>query len=408
MRISDFTERSVGEMRPTLATGVDIEQGFVPAPLPPAWDWPDDLWPLLLEAHKALSTLDGIGRHLPSPELILRPLQRREAQKSSSLEGTVTNPEQQALFEVNPDVAAPEDDVNAFREVFNYARALQESRSLREELPLSLRLIRRLHETLMTGVRGQDKNPGQFRTTQNFIGRPPRFVPVPPQHLEEVLGTFEKHLHARRPFDPLVEAFLVHYQFEAIHPFSDGNGRVGRLLLAIIIEEWCGLSNQWLYMSDYFDRNKDAYIDRLYRVSAEGDWKGWVAFCLRGVKEQAQDTQLRCDYLIDLYKAFRRRVNEVGGSIRLSQIVNGLFITPVVVPARLAESLDVSYPTARSDLDKLEEVGIVELLPDTKQITYYSPDILATIHAENLSPRVPDSPPTGPPDAALEDAAPAM
>lgn len=194
-------------------------------------------------------------------------------------------------------------------------------------------------------------------------------------------------MHTEHTFDPLVEAFLVHYQFEAIHPFSDGNGRVGRLLLALLVEEWCELSDQWLYMSDFFDRNKDRYIDCLYRVSAEGDWSGWISFCLKGVVEQAKDTQLRCGHLIDLYKEFHTRVNESGGSVRLSQTVDDLFIVPVVVPTQLADTLDVTYPTARTDLDKLADMEIVRELPGTNQITYFSPDILAIIQAEELPPR---------------------
>lgn len=401
MRKSDFSDRSEGGMHPTFASEPDITHGFVPTPLPPNWEWPEELWPLLLDAHKALAKLDGIGQHLPSPDLVLRPLQRREAQKSSRLEGTITNPQQQALFEVDPDIAAPADEVSAYREVRNYAQALEQSRALRDELPLSLRLIRRLHETLMTGVRGQEKRPGRFRETQNYIGRPPRFVPPPPAQLDGALRDLEAYLHSERNFDPLVEAFLVHYQFEAIHPFSDGNGRVGRLLLAILVEEWCSLSNQWLYMSDFFDRNKDGYIDHLYRVSSEGDWAGWISFCLRGAKEQADDTQLRCGHLIDLYKYFHLLVNESGGSVRLSQIVDDLFIVPVVIPARLKDTLDVTYPTARSDIDRLAELDIVEKLPNTKHITYYCPKILATIHAENLPPRSQVEEQT---DVVLEDA----
>ena len=387
MRHEDYSDQSEGEMHPTIAGGTDITHGFLPTPLPPDWQWPEDLWPLLVDARSALAKLDGIGEHLPSPELVLRPLQRREAQKSSQLEGTITKPEQQALFEIDPDIAESDEDVNAFREVKNYARALEQSRELRSELPLSLRFIKRLHETLMTGVRGQDKRPGRFREQQNLIGRPPRYVPPPPGRLTEALGQFEQYLHAEKNYDPLVEAFLVHYQFEAIHPFADGNGRVGRLLLALIIEEWCDLSEQWLYMSDFFDRNRDEYIDRLYGVSSEGDWKGWISFCLNGVIEQSRDTQLRCEYLVDLHCDFHDRVKDSGGSIRLSQIVDDLFTVPVVVPAKLKDKLDVSYPTARSDVDKLEELGILSELEDTKNITYYSPQVLSVIHAEDLKER---------------------
>ena len=176
----------------------------------------------------------------------------------------------------------------------------------------------------MEGVRGSDHNPGQFRTAQNQIGRPARFVPSPATRLPAQLNDFEKYLHADRVYDPLVEAFLVHYQFEAIHPFMDGNGRVGRLLLAILIQEWCGLSEQWLYMSPYFDANRDRYIDHLFSVSTHGTWEAWIEFCLRGVAVQAQDTQRRCERLLDLHKDFHERLREVGGSVRLSAIVDDL------------------------------------------------------------------------------------
>lgn len=197
-----------------------------------------------------------------------------------------------------------------------------------------------------------------------------------------MLDEFERYLHAEKRFDPLVEAFLVHYQFEAIHPFMDGNGRVGRLLLALTIAEWCGLSNQWLYMSDYFDRNKDEYIDRMFEVSTEGKWTAWVEFCLRGVIEQAQDTLRRCEQLIDLNREFHDLINSTGGSIRLLRIVEGLFITPVAVVSRTAELNDVTYPTARSDLRKLEAAGILQEMKNAPRISYMCRPILDITYAD--------------------------
>jgi Fic family protein len=382
-----LTKQSTGRLEPTFLSHPEIDHGFVPNPLPPDWKWPNALWPVLLEAHKALATLDGFGEHLPNPKLLLRPLQQREAQKSSRLEGTITDPQQQALFEAAPESVDPDAEVSDFREVQNYAQALKDARTLREELPISLRFIRRLHKTLMTGVRGQDKRPGRFREAQNMIGKPPRFIPPPPPVLNDTLSSFEKYLHTDHTFDPLVEAFLVHYQFEAIHPFADGNGRVGRLLLAILIEEWCKLSDPWLYMSDFFDRNKDDYIDKLYNVSATGDWTGWIGFCLRGVREQARDTHLRCQHLLDLYKKFHDKVNASGGSVRLSKIVDMLFDSPVLIAAKLPGVLDVTYPTVRSDLDQLADLGIIDQLFGAKRITYMSMQVLDMIRAEHLPDR---------------------
>ncbi len=361
----------------------DITHAFIPNPLPPSWKWPADLWPLLLEAHKALSSLDGTGKHLPDPNVVLRPLQHREAQKSSSLEGTYTDPEQQVLFQLDPKLPSSTDDpINAHREVFNYATALRLRLETQEELPLSLRLIRQLHETLLTGVRGSDRNPGNFRKAQNQVGRPARYVPPPAHYLKELLDQFEKYLHSDRPHDPLVEAFVVHYQFEAIHPFMDGNGRVGRLLLAIMIAEWCNLSNQWLYMSAYFDRRKDEYVDNLLTVSTKGDWRHWIEFCLNGVVEQAHDTIRRCERLIELHREFNEKIAATGGNVRLASIVDDLFVTPVAVVTWAAKKHNVSYPTARTDLKKLERIGILTELNNAPQKSYTCKSILEAIYAD--------------------------
>lgn len=175
---------------------------------------------------------------------------------------------------------------------------------------------------------------------------------------------------------------MVHYQFEAIHPFMDGNGRVGRLLLAILIEEWCELSKPWLYMSAYFEANRDDYIDHLYQVSTKGDWRNWIEFCLRGVIEQARDTRERCEKLLSVHRDFHQRIQRHGGSVRLSSIVDSLFITPVARVPRIAERHNVTYPTAKSDLEKLLNVGILTQLPIQPQIAYYCRPILDIIYAD--------------------------
>ena len=372
---SQFSESKTGDLVPD--SGVPgVKNAFVPHPLPPAWAWPEHLWPLLLEARTALASLDGIGRSLPDPTLLLKPLQNREAQRSSSLEGTITDPQQQALFQADPKYPTSGDDpANAHREVFNYARALQLRITHQPDLPLSLRLIKNLHAILMDGVRGADQNPGNFRRSQNLIGRPPRFVPPPVNELDSCLDLFEKYLHAEKSFNPLVEAFFAHYQFEAIHPFSDGNGRVGRLLLALTISEWCQLSNQWLYMSAYFDRNKDLYIDHMLRVSTQGDWQAWIEFCLKGVVEQSRDTEARCTSLLALYREYQEKLNNIGGSIRLSAIVQQLFESPVAIVADVQRRHKVTYPTARADLQKLESAGILHRIEKFPRIAYYCPRI---------------------------------
>jgi Fic family protein len=374
MNRSDFSISSPGRLVPLPKGAPDARFAFVPNPLPPAWKWPEHLWKTLLHARTCLASLDGTGKHLPNPELILTPLEKREAQLSSKLEGTITDPQQQALFQADPQYPVSDaDPLNAYREVFNYGRALQLRRGDANTLPLSLRLIKELHTVLMDGVRGSDQRPGEFRTIQNQIDRPARFVPPPPQHLNEALDAFEKYLHTEDDFDPLVRAFFAHYQFETIHPFADGNGRVGRLLLSLTIAEWCKLSNQWLYMSPFFEKEKKRYMDLLLGVSTAGDWEGWIKFCLDGVVEQAQDTEQRCDKLVTLHRNFHGRLK--GGSVRLSALVDSLFESPVVRVTGVKEKFRVTYHTAKADLEKLVRLGIVEQLTEMKTLTYYCPAI---------------------------------
>lgn len=367
----EFSPSSMtGRLVPIQNGSVDVQVAFIPDPLPPKWQWPGQLWKLLVEARKCLSSLDGTGRHLPNPEILLQPLQSREAQLSSQLEGTITDPQQQVLFEADPRYPTSKNDPNnAFREVFNYRRALRLRLDGENDLPLSLRLIRDLHAVLMHGVRGSDQRPGEFRQIQNQIGWPARFVPPPPQNLDDSLDAFEKYLHSSDDFDPLVRSFLAHYQFEAIHPFRDGNGRVGRLLLSLMIAEWCGLSSQWLYMSAFFEKRKKEYMDLLLGISTQGAWEAWVSFCLEGVVLQSDDAEKRCDKLLALHRDFHARLK--GCSVRLSKLVDGLFSRPVITVNQYKSQFNVTYPTARSDLNKLEVMGIVQPLEGMDLITYY-------------------------------------
>jgi len=365
---------------------VRASHAFIPNPLPPKWTWPVALWPLLLKAREELARLDGVGRHLPNPNLLLSPLQNREAQRSSSLEGIVATQQQLALFEIDArDSALEKDAAEAVREVNNYARALRLGVEAREKIPLSLRTIRMMHEVLFDGVRGSNAMPGVFRRGQVQIGGSARFVPPPANELPGCLDLLEKYLHAEKGFDPLVEAFLVHYQFEVIHPFTDGNGRIGRLLLSLTIQDWCGLSQQWLYMSAYFDRYKDEYIDRLFQVSTKGKWSEWIEFCLHGVVDQALDAQRRCASLLTLREEYHRRLTEISCSNRINRIVEDLFINPVVTAVSLKDKTGVTYPTARADIDCLVELGILQEihLRQRRQRGYFCEDIFKITY-ENI------------------------
>ena len=380
MDATRFSSKSPGQI-------IEITGGecaFIPAPLPPNWEFPGALWPLLAEAKQQVGILEGIGRNLPNPALLLRPLEDREAIHSSSLEGTYATPKELLLFELDPRESKSErDPVNDQREVFNYRSALQHG--MRSDLPISLRLVRDLHRILLTGVRGRDKAPGEFRRIQVAIGSSRRFVPPPSERVMECLDLLEKYFHNdSHGLDPLVHSFLVHYQFETIHPFNDGNGRVGRLLLAIMLQQQCQLTKPWLYLSEFFDEYRDEYIRNLFNVSADGNWSEWIEFCLRGTLKQAKSTIARCERLLEIRESFTQRINERGGSVRLHQIVDDVFNSPFVRVSALPTKLAVTYPTAKADILRLVDAGILKELSQVSPKTYYSPEVFSVAY-ENLS-----------------------
>ena len=350
---------------------------FVPDLLPPDWSFPMELWPLLAEAKQELGRLDGAGRHIANAELLLRPLQKLEALRSSSLEGTYSTPKELFLFELDRTAGAGR---NAQREVANYAQALRSGLELLDTLPLSLRVIRRMHSVLLDGVRGGHKQPGEFRRSQVQIGADAQFVPPPANHVLPLLDNLEKAMHAEDSrFDPLIDAFLIHYQFETIHPFLDGNGRVGRLLLSLLIFQRCGLSQPWLYLSPFFDEHRDDYIDALFQVSAAGDWTGWIELCLRATLVQSRDALRRLDALIELRDGWQVLVTQLG-SARLVRLVNDLFDIPVLTIPYVAKLCGVSYPTAKSDVEKLVAAGILEPVADTYPQEFWAPAIFSTVY----------------------------
>lgn len=373
---SRFTSNLSGTLVPI--DGSEIS--FLPNALPPQnWQMPEKMWPLLIDARAALARLDGIGRTLPDHELLLRPLQRREAIRSSSLEGTYATPQELLLFEINPrETSSPTGRENEWREVLNYARALSEGTLLLADLPLSLRLIRRMHEVLLTGVRGRDRSPGEFRRYQVHVGSDRRYVPPSVVNLTPALQAFEAYLNGESSVDPLVRSFFAHYQFEAIHPFVDGNGRVGRALLSLCVFQWTGLSKPWLYMSPYFERYKDEYIDLLFAVSTHGAWNEWLEFCLRGVIDQCKDAITRCDALLSLRDNFHERLNRFSRAAgpRTHPLVMRLFSTPIVTVSDVVRSFGVTYPTAKSDIAKLVELGILQELTGRRPKAFFAGEII--------------------------------
>lgn len=385
MDLTRFLPDSPGEL-------VEIEnneKAFVPNALPPSnWTMAASTWQLLAEAMHELGRLDGVALNLPDPGILLRPLENREALRSSSLEGTYATPKELLLFDLPDSNPNPEGEkVNAWREVSNYRKALTQS-SEASVVEAPLHVIRQLHSVLLTGVRGSDRTPGAFRKTQVFIGSEHRFIPPPPTHLTQCLEQLETFIKNANPgIPPLIRAFLAHYQFETIHPFLDGNGRVGRLLMTLMIRDLCGHRKPWLYLSAFFDRHKDEYIDKLFAVSAQDSWKNWVEFCLRATLSQAKDTFDRCSQLLALRETYRKTV---GDRRRLPIIVDMLFSNQFMRPSTLAQKLEVTYPTAKGDIDQLVKLKILRELPGVYPKTFYALDIYNIAFAE------PDS---GPPPA---------
>ena len=345
---------------------------FVPAPLPPEVRWTEALVATLSQADRAVGQLAGEGRRLPDPHLFIGPFLRREAVLSSRIEGTRTT-----LGEVLAAAAdsRPKTRSEDFREVLNYVEALEYGLERLDSLPLSLRLVREMHERLLRGVRGDQAAPGQFRRVQNWIGgagpiAEATYVPPPPNEVAPALGALEKFLHDNR-FPPLVQIALVHAQFEAIHPFLDGNGRVGRLLITLMLMDREVLPSPLLYLSAWFESRRDEYYDRLLAVTRRGDWEGWLLYFLRGVERQAKDVVARIRHIGALVEQWKR---ELAGA-RSVFVVRALDLfaeRPFWGLPGLATALDTTYTTAQRTLRRLESVGIVEPVGDGRRNRIYA------------------------------------
>ena len=385
MRIEEFTESAPGK----LVKNLDGNWTFVPNPLPPTINSSVEILGSLSEASLSLGRLAEAGRGLPNPHLLIGPLQRREAIISSRIEGTIATAQELLLFEVDPVPRPANPDV---REVANHVRALEHGLALLPKLPMSLRLLREIHRVLLTGVRGKDKQPGEFRTLQNYIGKEgqpieqARYVPPAPDQMQAALVSFEKYLHSPASAPFLIDLALTHYQFEAIHPFRDGNGRVGRLLISLLLCERKLMDQPFLYMSPFFERHRNDYQDLMLRVSQRGEWQEWILFFLRGVTEQSRDGILRARRLSDLWRSYRDRLQTVRTSALLLQLVDQLFAYPAISIKQASHRLKVHYPSAQAYVAKLVEAGILrEFTGKRRGRIFVAPEIIEIIETEDLS-----------------------
>lgn len=363
-------------------TAPRTDWAFLPAPLPSSWEFEASLWPLLVEAKEALGTLNGIGQTLPDPQLLLRPLQSREAIASSSIEGTFVTPQELLAYELQPTEPNTASEKRAdWQEVHNYQLALETGCSILQQSGISNHLIRSIHAILMRGVRGLDKSPGEYRRRQVQIGSSGRFIPAPPEHVPGLIDNLIQFTRDADEIDPLIKSFMIHYQFEAIHPFMDGNGRVGRVLLAILIDHWHGHAHPWLYLSAFFERYKDEYISNLFAISTQGNWTQWLSFCLHATISQAKDSILRCTQFRHLKDEFHQRVTTP--SARTHMLIESLFKNPLVTTPKVAEQFGIVYRTAQRELQMLVEVNILEETDSTHPRIYFSPEIMRIAYAEN-------------------------
>jgi len=375
MNTDQFTNKSPGKLVPiTLKEKrtrsgkeefVDFPaQSFVPNSLPPELDWESlksSLFDLHSEALLALGQVNGLHKRVGNGATLLRALWMREAKMSSKIEGIETTAEDMVLAG-----AGREQGVRGVGlEGWNYVKALEHGIS--SELPLCNRLICEMHSLLLSKVRGEDKRPGQFRDQPVYIGNPERgpraarFVPPPPgEILDQCLKEFEHFMHNEgNKIPPLFAVALMHYQFESIHPFRDGNGRIGRVLISRALVKERLLEHPAVYMSAYINEHKRDYVDSLLAVSVEGAWQEWIEFILRAITTQANDSITRSELLIDLREEYQRRLKEGDNHGRLFRLIDRLFLLPAINAHEAGVILNVKGPTVYSDLKKMEEAGII-------------------------------------------------
>jgi Fic family protein len=361
MKADDFKDSPSGYLVPTIQGAM----AFVPHPLPPPRLDLGKLAVPLAKATHALGELSGIGRSLPNPHLLIRPFTRVEAIASSKIEGTVTTMQELLFLEAEMDSSKARTDT---REVNNYTRALEFGLRRINELPLSKRLISELHEVLLRGVaadRGAHFTPGEFKTEQNWIGartiQNARFVPPPPAETINALSDLEKYIHDEGDDIPLlIKLALIHYQFETIHPFPDGNGRVGRLIIPLVLCEQKAMSQPLLYLSAFLEKHYDQYIDTMFEVSKSGAWEEWIIFFLEGVEAASKNAIKKSRALQDLHRDYFSKIQAARSSALLGKLIDSLFYIPAItIPIAMSETR-ITYNSAKNNIQKLVNLGIVQ------------------------------------------------
>ncbi len=366
-------------------------KAFIPSSLPPnpVINMDSDMQKLLSQADMALARLDGIGYILPNVNLFIAMFVKKEALLSSQIEGTQASLEDLFQFESGSEI----ENVNDVEEVVNYVKALNYGISRLDTLPMSLRLIKEIHEILMQGVRGGDKTPGAFKKTQNWIGPPGStlkdaiYVPPPPHEALSAMGDFEVYMHKSDDLPVLMDCALVHYQFETIHPFLDGNGRLGRLIITFYLY-WKGvLGKPLLYLSYFFKKNRQEYYDRLNLVRRKGDFEQWIAFFLKGVVEAAESAVGTSKAILELQTSHRNLLWQKKISSPLAVgVLEKLFYTPLITINDIANSFEISYQASSSLISQLEGIGILREITGRKRNKQYVYAEYMNLIAEGTKP----------------------
>lgn len=380
---SDFTPDAPGSL-------VDIGGGFVafvPAPLPPRFEWTSSLVQALSAADRAVGQLAGVGRTLANPHLLIRPFLQKEAVLSSRIEGTRASLTDLLLFDIEPPLAPESGDAC---EVRNYVVALEQGLKRLDALPIGTRLICELHQILLDGVRGEG-GAGELRRLQVHIGKSQRmadatFIPAPANEIPRLLGDLEKFIHSDNDIPELLRLAMVHYQFEAIHPFHDGNGRIGRLLISLLLANDQILPQPLLYLSAFFERRRAEYYERLRDVSIRGSWNEWFLYFLEAVREQSLDAIRTANRLSDLREAFHTRLQTPRVTGLLHKLVDALFNTPALTIPQAAQMCGVTYRSAQQNVERLVDARILrEVTGQKRSRVFIADEIIEAVEGQKRS-----------------------
>jgi Fic family protein len=358
VKLTDYVSTPFGKPRRTLGRHGYV--AYFPEPIPRAIELPAPTIRLLADAEASLGRLAGVGQLVPNPHLLIRPYLMREALSSARIEGTQASLAD--VFEVQASGEAPNADVE---EVLNYIDALEWGLGQLGKLPLGVRLIRDMHRRLLSGVRGRERTPGKFRTTQNWVGESgstvetARFVPPPPAELPALLADWERYAHETAEVPLLIQNAMLHYQFETLHPFLDGNGRIGRLLSVFLLVEHGRLPAPLLYLSAYLERDRTRYYEALQAVRQSGDVVPWIELFLSAVHTQAADAVVRSQRIVELRERYRAAASAITSNKAIA-LVDLICETPIISSHAVEASLGVTRPTALKLLRQLEDVGVLE------------------------------------------------